>query len=69
MPLDWLLPDSSYLVLSEGWRRPPYLPRHGKPPLLMRLARSAAAAIGAVRERYLGTNGHDGLPGKARPAS
>jgi len=65
----WLLPDASYLVLFEGWHRAPYQPRHGKPPLLARVARSAAALVGAARERYLGTSGSDGLPGNARPAS
>ena len=51
MLLAWLLPDASYLVLFEGWGRPPYVPRHGKPPLPVRMARRAAVAITAARER------------------
>lgn len=65
----WMLPDASYLVLFEGWNRPRYLPRHGKPPMLARMAGSAAALIGAARERCLGADGNDGLPSTAHPAS
>jgi hypothetical protein len=64
-----MLPDASYLVLFEGWRREPYQPRHGRPPLLARLTRSAAGLVSAARERYLGTNDNDGLPSAARPAA
>ena len=69
MLLAWLLPDASYLVLFEGWGRPPYVPRHGKPPLPVRMARRAAVAITAARERHLGADGQDSLPGPARPAA
>jgi len=55
MLLGWLLPDASYQVLFEGWNRQQYRPRHGKPPLVVRGAHSAATAIGKARERYLGT--------------
>lgn len=65
MLLAWLLPDVSYRVLFDGWDRSPYLPRHGRPPLLARMAYSAAATVSAARERYLGS---DGLPGAARSA-
>ena len=54
MLFSWLLPDASYQVLFEGWDRQHYRPRHGKPPLVVRGAYSAAAAIGRARERYLG---------------
>lgn len=50
----WLLPDASGQGMSEGWNRAAYRPRHGKPPLAVRTACSAATAIGRARERYLG---------------
>jgi hypothetical protein len=65
----WLLPDASYLVLFDGWRKPPYRPRHGKPPLPARMVHLAAGLISAIAERYLGTSPSDGLPGTARPAA
>lgn len=65
----WLLPDASYRTLSEVWRRAPYLPRHGRPPLLARVTRTAARVAGPVRERYLGTGGTDNVPGTARPVA
>ncbi len=55
MLLGWLLPDASHQVLFEGWGRQQYRPRHGRPPLVVRGAYSAAAAVGKARERYLGT--------------
>jgi hypothetical protein len=63
MGLGWLLPDAGYQVLSDGWRRPAYRPRHGKPPLAVRSAHSAAVAIGWARERYLGGSDEDLVPG------
>jgi hypothetical protein len=65
----WLLPDASYLVLFEGWRPGPYSPRHGKPPLLARMARSVTGLVSAVRERYAGPDSNDGLPSEVHPAS
>jgi hypothetical protein len=56
MGLGWLLPDASYQELSDGWRRIVYRPRHGKPPLAVRSAHTAAAAFGWARERYLGAS-------------
>lgn len=53
MRFDWLLPNASYEMLSESWSRSAYRPRHGKPPLAVRSACSAAIAIGRARERYL----------------
>ena len=55
MRLGWLLPDASHQVLFEGWDRQQYRPRHGRPPLVVRGAYSAAGALGRARERYLGT--------------
>lgn len=54
MRFGWLLPDAGCQVLSDGWNRAAYRPRHGKPPLAVRSAYSAATAIGRARERYLG---------------
>ncbi len=54
MLFGWLLPDASHQVLFEGWDRQQYRPRHGKPPLVVRGAYSAAVVIGRARERYLG---------------
>jgi len=61
MGLGWLLPKASYQEHSEGWRRIAYRPRHGKPPLAVRSAHSAAAAFGWARERYLGASDEEGL--------
>jgi hypothetical protein len=54
MRFGWLLPDASYEALSESWTRTAYRPRHGKPPLAVRSACTAAMAISRARERYLG---------------
>jgi hypothetical protein len=71
MLLSWLLPDASYQVLFEGWDRQQYRPRHGKPPLAVRGAYSAAAIMGRARERYLGTVEDEALSGATgrRPRS
>jgi len=69
MRLAWLLPDTSQEVLFDGWNKPPYRPRHGKPPLVTRAARTAGGAIGLARERYLGASEEDGFPRATRPAS
>lgn len=71
MLFSWLLPDASYQVLSEGWDRQQYRPRHGKPPLVVRGAYAAAAIIGRARERYLGIVEEEALSGAAgrRPRS
>lgn len=65
MLLGWLLPDASHQVLFEGWDRQQYRPRHGKPPLVVRGAYSAAGAIGRARERYLGTVEEEAMAGAA----
>src|SRR5689334_20375781 len=69
--LGWLLPDSSYQALIEGWDRQHYRPRHGRPPLVVRGASSAASAIGRARERYLGAPDEESLAGASghRPRS
>lgn len=70
MRFGWLLPDASYQVLFEGWDRQQYRPRHGKPPLVVRGAYSAAVAVGRARERYLGATEDESLAGAAgRPRS
>jgi hypothetical protein len=70
MLLTRLLPDANDQELSDGWRRPePYQARHGRPPLVVRTARSASMALGHVRERYLGAGGEDVIaaPAAVRP--
>jgi hypothetical protein len=69
MVLSWVVPDTRYDVLFDGWRRVPYRPRHGKPPLLVRVVEWAAQALGIVRERYLGAAEEETITGAARPAS
>jgi len=71
MLLGWLLPDAGHQVLFEGWDRQQYRPRHGKPPLVVRGAYTAAEAIGRARERYLGTVEEEAMAGAAgrRPRS
>ena len=65
----WLLSDASYRTLSQVWRTAPYLPRHGRPSLLVRLVQLAARVVGPARERYLGSGATDSLPGTARPVA
>lgn len=60
MRFGWLLPDASDQALSEGWRRDGYRPRHGKPPLTVRGALTAATVVARVRTRYLGGTDEDG---------
>src|SRR5258708_19837468 len=69
--LGWLLADASYQALFEGWDRQHYRPRHGRPPLVVRGASSAASAIGRARERYLGAADEESLAGASgrRPRS
>lgn len=61
--LGWLLPDASYQALIEGWDRQHYRPRHGRPPLVVRGASSAASVLGRARERYLGAAEEESLAG------
>jgi hypothetical protein len=65
----WLLPESSYAVLHEGWNKAAYRPRHGKPPLVVRVARTVTAAVLVARERYLGAAEEDTMTSSPRPAS
>lgn len=65
----WLLPESSYAVLRDGWTRVAYRPRHGKPPLVARVSHSVAAAAAVARERYMGVAEEDTMTGAPRPAS
>ncbi len=65
----WLLPDRSYLVLREGWDRPAYRPRHGRPPLVARAGQGLASAFLVARERYLGAAEEDAMTSAPRPAS
>ena len=48
MLLSWLVPDTSYLDRLEGWTARTYLPRHCRPPALIRLASSAMAPKGGL---------------------
>jgi hypothetical protein len=68
MGLGWLLPDASYQVLEEGWGRHTYRPRHGRAPLLVRTAYSAATALSRARGRYLGTVDDDVVAGAGAKA-
>jgi hypothetical protein len=69
MRLGWLLPDPAQDVLFDGWKKPPYQPRHGKPPAVLRATRSAVTVVVPVLDRYLGASGEEAVPGAARPAS
>lgn len=69
MRLTRLLPDVKEYELSDGWDRPrPYQPRHGKPPMTLRTALSAAAILGNVSERYLGAGDTIAAASTARTA-
>ena len=59
----WLMPDGSHQALFEGWDRQHYRPRHGRPPLVVRGAYTAANVIGRARERYLGVGEEESLAG------
>src|SRR5215813_7461076 len=59
----WLMPDAAHQALFEGWDRQHYRPRHGRPPLVVRGAYSAANVIGRARERYLGAGEEENLAG------
>lgn len=65
----WLLPDATHQVLFEGWDRQQYRPRHGKAPIMVRGAHTAASAIERARVRYLGAAEEEGLAGAAAAAS
>jgi hypothetical protein len=65
----WLLPESSYVLLREGWTRSGYRPRHSRPPLVVRIGRSLTAAVLMARERYLGAAEEDTMTSAPRPAS
>ena len=64
----WLLPDATHQVLFEGWDRQQYRPRHGKAPIMVRGAHTAASAIERARVRYLGAAEEEGLAGAAAGA-
>jgi hypothetical protein len=59
----WLMPDATHQALFEGWDRQNYRPRHGRPPLVVRGAYSAANVIVWARERYLGSSEEESLAG------
>ncbi|HET9896179.1 MAG TPA: hypothetical protein VFQ44_14720 [Streptosporangiaceae bacterium] len=63
MLLARLLPDTSHGVLRDGWTRSGYRPRHGRPPLAVRIGLSALAAASLVRERYLGAREQETVTG------
>jgi hypothetical protein len=43
MLLAWLLPQAGATVLTDGWSRTVYQPRHVRPPLILRIGRQVAA--------------------------
>lgn len=69
MLLAWLLPDSSYTLLRDGWSRPVYRPRHSRPPLVVRAWQAASAVLSYARDRYLGAGEEEKLTTAPRPVS
>ncbi len=69
MVLSWVVPDTRYDVLFDGWRRVPYRPRHGKPPLVVRAVEWATQALRMARERYVGAAEEEPMTGAARRAA
>lgn len=69
MLLAWLLPDSSYKVLRDGWNRPTYRPRHSRPPQLVRAWEALSAFLIDARDKYLGVGEEDAMTTAPRPAS
>jgi hypothetical protein len=68
MLLAWLLPDSSYTVLRDGWNRPTYRPRHCRPPLVVRAWQALSAMLIDVRGKYL-VGEDEAMATAPRPAS
>ena len=69
MLLAWLLPDSSYKVLRDGWNRPTYRPRHCRPPLVVRAWQALSAVLIAASDKYLGVGDEDAMTTVPRPVS
>lgn len=69
MLLAWLLPDSNYALLHEGWKRPVYRPKHCRPPFVARVWLTLGAGFAQARDRYLGLGEEEGLTRAPRPAS
>ncbi|HYK30810.1 MAG TPA: hypothetical protein VEV63_02575 [Streptosporangiaceae bacterium] len=69
MLLAWLLPDSSYTVLRDGWSRPSYRPRHCRPPLVLRAWQAMSGILIVARDRYLGIGEEDAMTTAPRPVS
>lgn len=69
MLLAWLLPDSGYKELRDGWNRPSYRPRHCRPPLVVRVCQALSAVLVAARDKYLGVGEEDSMTTAPRPAS
>ena len=66
----WVVPDTRYDVLFDGWRRVPYRPRHGKPPAIVRAVEWATEALRMAGERYVGLAEEETITGAAtRPAA
>ena len=69
MLLAWLLPDSSYTVLRDGWSRPTYRPRHCRPPLVVRAGEALSTRLVDVRDKYLDAGEEETMTTAPRPAS
>lgn len=69
MLLAWLLPDSSYKVLRDGWNRPTYRPRHCRPPLVVRTWQALSAFLVNACDKYLDIGEEDTMTTAPRPAS
>ena len=65
----WLLPDSSYALLREGWNRPIYRPKHCKPPLIGRAGQALGTFLVQARDRYLEFGDDEPMTRAPRPAS
>jgi hypothetical protein len=69
MLLAWLLPDSSYTLLHDGWKRPIYQPKHCRPPLVVRVWLALGAVVADARDRYLDLGDEEAMTRAPRPAS
>jgi hypothetical protein len=65
----WVVPDTRYDVLFDGWRRVPYRPRHCKPPAVVRAVEWATETLRVASERYIGLAEEETITGAARPAA
>ncbi len=69
MLLAWLLPDSGYKGLRDGWSRPTYRPRHWRPPVVVRAWQALSAFLVNARDKYLEIGEEDAMTTAPRPVS